>query len=70
MVLIGARPSPTFASGSIRWAVGNQSFRATSGPVIRSSSRNVEAMIAIDTASPPKTVAQHEIPGMLNARPT
>ena len=36
----------------------NQSFRATSGPVIRSRSGNVEAIIASDTASPPRTVAQ------------
>ena len=35
-----------------------QSFRATSGPVIRLRSGNVEAMIASDAASPPRTVAQ------------
>ena len=36
----------------------SQSFRATSGPVIRLRSGNVEAMIASDAASPPRTVAQ------------
>jgi hypothetical protein len=46
------------------------SFRATSGPVIRLRSGNVEAMIASETASPPATVAQNVIPGMLNAMPT
>jgi hypothetical protein len=35
-----------------------QSFRATSGPVIRLSSGNVEAMMASEAASPPSTVAQ------------
>jgi len=48
----------------------DQSFRATSGPVIRLRSGNVEAMIASDAASPPKTVAQYAIPGVLNAMPT
>ena len=46
------------------------SFRATSGPVIRLRSGNVEAMIASEAASPPATVAQYAIPGMLNAMPT
>ena len=46
------------------------SFRATSGPVIRLRSGNVEAMIASEAASPPRTVAQYAIPGMLNAMPT
>jgi hypothetical protein len=36
----------------------HQSFRATSGPVIRFSSGNVEAMIASDATSPARTVAQ------------
>ena len=44
-----------------------QSFRATSGPVIRLRSGNVEAMIASEAASPPMTVAQYAIPGMRNA---
>ena len=46
------------------------SFRATSGPVIRLRSGNVEAMIASEAASPPRTVAQYAIPGMRNAMPT
>src|ERR1019366_1792624 len=46
------------------------SFRATSGPVIRLRSGNVEAMIASEATSPPTTVAQYVIPGMLNAMPT
>jgi hypothetical protein len=46
------------------------SFRATSGPVIRLRSGNVEAMIASEATSPPATVAQYVIPGMLNAMPT
>jgi hypothetical protein len=47
-----------------------QSFRATSGPVIRLMSGNVEAMIASDAARPPSTVAQYAIPGMRNAMST
>jgi hypothetical protein len=47
-----------------------QSFRATSGPVIRLRRGNVAAMIASEAASPPTTVAQYAIPGMLNAMPT
>jgi hypothetical protein len=46
------------------------SFLATSGPVIRFRIGKVEAMIASDAASPPTTVAQYAIPGMLNAMPT
>ena len=46
------------------------SFRATSGPVIRFRSGNVEAMIASDAASPPRTVAQYAIPGIRNATST
>jgi hypothetical protein len=46
------------------------SFRATSGPVIRFRSGNVEAMIASEATSPAATVAQYVIPGMLNAMPT
>ena len=46
------------------------SFLATSGPVMRLRSGNVEAMIASEAASPPMTVAQYAIPGMLNAMPT
>jgi putative hydrolase of the HAD superfamily len=46
------------------------SFRATSGPVIRLRSGNVEAMIASEAASPPRTVAQYAIPGILNAMST
>ena len=46
------------------------SFRATSGPVIRLRSGNVEAMIASEAASPPRTVAQYAIPGIRNAMPT
>jgi CHAD domain-containing protein len=51
-------------------AVSVHSFRATSGPVILFRSGNVEAMIASEPASPPTTVAQYAIPGMLNAMPT
>ena len=36
----------------------HHSFRATSGPVIRSISGNVAAMIVSDAASPPTTVDQ------------
>ncbi len=46
------------------------SFLATSGPVIRFRIGKVEAMIASEAASPPITVAQYAIPGMLNAIPT
>ena len=46
------------------------SFLATSGPVMRLRSGNVEAMIASETASPARTVAQYPMPGMLNAMPT
>jgi hypothetical protein len=35
--------------------------------VIRLRSGNVEAMIASEATSPPTTVAQYVIPGMLNA---
>src|SRR5258707_15068155 len=48
----------------------SHSFRATSGPVIRLRSGNVEAMIASDAASPPRTVAQYAIPGIRNAMST
>src|ERR1700735_88051 len=47
-----------------------QSFLATSGPVIRLRSGNVEAMIATDATSPPVTVAQYAIPGIRNAMST
>jgi hypothetical protein len=46
------------------------SFRATSGPVMRLSRGNVEAMMASEAASPPTTVAQYATPGVLNAMPT
>jgi hypothetical protein len=46
------------------------SFRATSGPVIRFRSGNVEAMIASEAASPPITVAQYATPGSSNPMPT
>ncbi len=49
-----------------RAAGPDYSFRATSGPVIRSSSGNVEAMIASDAASPPRTVAPYAMPGRRN----
>jgi hypothetical protein len=48
---------PRNPAGSAR-QIGPHSFRATSGPVIRLKSGNVEAMIASDAASPQMTVAQ------------
>ena len=44
--------------GTLRFGRCDYSFRATSGPVIRSRMGNVAAMIAIDAASPPITVVQ------------
>ena len=44
--------------GTLRFGHCDHSFRATSGPVIRSRMGNVAAMIAIDAASPPITVVQ------------
>jgi hypothetical protein len=52
------------------WSQQLHSFLATSGPVIRFRIGKVEAMIASEAASPPTTVAQYAIPGMLNAMPT
>ena len=45
-------------NGTVRFGHCDHSFRATSGPVIRSRMGNVAAMIAIDAASPPITVVQ------------
>lgn len=45
-------------NGNLRFGHSDHSFRATSGPVIRSRMGNVAAMIAIDAANPPITVAQ------------
>ena len=45
-------------NGTLRFDHCDHSFRATSGPVIRSRMGNVAAMIAIDAASPPITVVQ------------
>ena len=44
-----------------RFGHGDHPFRATSGPVIRSRMGNVAAMIAIEAASPPITVAHRRI---------
>ena len=57
----GALPAKTASLG--QWSGTSarhvHSFRATSGPVIRLRSGNVEAMIASEAASPPTTVAQY-----------
>jgi hypothetical protein len=45
-------------NGTLRFGHRDHSFRATSGPVIRSRMGKVAAMIAIDAASPPITVVQ------------
>jgi NAD(P)-dependent dehydrogenase (short-subunit alcohol dehydrogenase family) len=58
-VLVNAAPpSASRTSWSTLSVRCSHSFRATSGPVIRFRSGNVEAMIASEAASPPRTVAQ------------
>ena len=58
-----ARTTPRSRPGALehvatRFRGSDQSFRATSGPVIRSNRGNVEAMMASEATSPPTTVAQ------------